>query len=267
MMTIKTIALGAVVGLGFGLATPALAATSFSVSFESEAPGMQATTATFSAVGVETFDSRTLGNGTSFVTDFGSGGAFTGTYTGADILNADQYGGAFGSGRYTATLSDTGYTLDISSTVPGGANYFGYWLSALDGGNKVSFYRGSRLLFTFNPQDVINAVQATANSPEYYGNPNAPFQGWNSGEPYLFVNFFADSGRFDRVVFQESPMVGGYESDNHTVGRFLTKGTGTEVPITSGFVPEPASWAMLIAGFGLVGVNMRRRRGLATVSA
>ena len=31
----------------------------------------------------------------------------------------------------------------------------------------------------------------------------------------------------------------------------------------SGVVPEPASWAMLIAGFGLVGATMRRRR-LAT---
>jgi hypothetical protein len=269
MRIIRTVALGAAVGLGLisAAATPALAITPFSVSFESEAPGMQATTATFSAVGVENFDSRALGNGTSFVTDFGSGGAFTGTYSGADILSADQYGGAYGSGRYAATFSDTGFTLDISSTVRGGANYFGYWLSALDPGNKVSFYRGSRLLFTFNPQDVINAVQATGNPSAYYGNPNVPFLGQNSGEPYLFVNFFANSGRFDRVVFQETPMVGGYESDNHTVGRFLTKGTGTEVPITSGFVPEPASWAMLIAGFGLVGTTMRRRRRMARVSA
>jgi hypothetical protein len=30
----------------------------------------------------------------------------------------------------------------------------------------------------------------------------------------------------------------------------------------SGVVPEPASWAMLIAGFGLVGAAMRRRRTL-----
>jgi len=28
-------------------------------------------------------------------------------------------------------------------------------------------------------------------------------------------------------------------------------------------VPEPATWAMLIAGFGLVGVSARRRRTLA----
>ena len=34
-----------------------------------------------------------------------------------------------------------------------------------------------------------------------------------------------------------------------------------------GEVPEPASWAMLIAGFGLVGAASRRRRGAASVAA
>jgi hypothetical protein len=32
-------------------------------------------------------------------------------------------------------------------------------------------------------------------------------------------------------------------------------------------VPEPATWAMLIAGFGMVGFAMRRRKGLATKAA
>jgi hypothetical protein len=32
------------------------------------------------------------------------------------------------------------------------------------------------------------------------------------------------------------------------------------VLVTQGVIPEPASWAMLIAGFGLVGTAMRRRR-------
>jgi hypothetical protein len=265
MTILKAIALGAVASLGF--ASSARAVVPFSISFESETPGMQATTATFSAGGVESFDTRALGNGTGFVTDFGTGGAFTGTYTGVDILNADQYGGAGGNSRYAVTFSTTGYTLDIASTVPGGANYFGYWLSALDRGNSVSFYRGTKLLFVFNPEDVLNAVNGTATPSAYFGNPNAPYQGQNTGEPYLFVNFFNDNGRFDRIVFAENPQGGGYESDNHTVGRFLTKGTGTNVPITSGFVPEPASWAMLITGFGLIGAAARRRRGMATVSA
>jgi hypothetical protein len=32
-------------------------------------------------------------------------------------------------------------------------------------------------------------------------------------------------------------------------------------------VPEPATWAMMIGGFGLVGGALRRRRSLASVSA
>ncbi|QMW24460.1 PEP-CTERM sorting domain-containing protein [Sandaracinobacteroides saxicola] len=47
-------------------------------------------------------------------------------------------------------------------------------------------------------------------------------------------------------------MVGGYESDNHTVGFFND--------ITGSAVPEPATWAMMIIGFGLVGSAMRRQR-------
>jgi hypothetical protein len=41
--------------------------------------------------------------------------------------------------------------------------------------------------------------------------------------------------------------------------------TIADVPNGGGVIPEPATWAMLIAGFGLVGSTLRRRR-TATVS-
>ncbi len=244
-------------------ATAAGAVVPFDVRYESESVGVQNTTATFSVGGVETFDAAPLGYRTTYTTDFGTGGAITGTYSGAQILNADQYGGAGGSGQYAVTFASSGYSLDLASTIPGGVNYFGYWLSALDGGNQVTFYSKGKLLFTFNPNDVIGAVNAHADHANYYGNPNAPFKGNNSGEPYIFLNFFNDTGSFDKVVFAEIPQQGGYESDNHTVGHFLTKGTGTGVPLSPGSfpgaVPEPAMWAMMLVGFGLVGVSVRRR--------
>lgn len=37
-------------------------------------------------------------------------------------------------------------------------------------------------------------------------------------------------------------------------------------PLTPGAVPEPSTWVMLIAGFGLVGARARRRRGAADLA-
>lgn len=60
--------------------------------------------------------------------------------------------------------------------------------------------------------------------------------------------------------------IGGFTTDAGTFNDFLT----TERQVNSAWlagtistVPEPSSWAMLIAGFGLVGATMRRRRHAA----
>lgn len=117
---------------------------------------------------------------------------------------------------------------------------------------------------------MITAVNANPTPSEYYGNPNTAFKGQDGGEPFIFLDFFSNGRSFDKIVFSENPQAGGYESDNHTVGHFLTKGTGTVVPIDPGsfpVVPEPATWAMMLAGFGLVGATVRRRRGAGAVAA
>ncbi len=245
-----------------GLSAPAQAVTRFDVRIEAEKPGMQATSARFSVGGVETFDALGKVWGQTLKTDFGTGGAITGVYTNLDTLPADQYGGAGGKGSYAVTFSAKGYTLDLSTSIASGVNYFGYWLSALDRGNVVSFYEKEKLLYTFNPADVLGGLALSGNAAQYYGNPNAAYAGKNRGEPYVFVNFFNDGGSFDRVHFQESPAWGGYESDNHSVGHFLNKGTSISV---TGAVPEPAVWAMLMIGFTMVGAAARRRK--STVAA
>ena len=248
------------------VAAAASAGVPFDVRYETEKPGLQNTTATFSVGGVETFDKLDIVNQTTFKTAFGTSGEITGVYSNVRILGADQYGGADGKGNYAVTFSEKGYSLDLYSSIKGGVNYFGYWLSALDQGNHVTFYSHDKALFTFDPTDVLKAVKKDGDAKKYYGNPNDNFAGQNSGEPYIFLNFFNDGGSFDKVVFQETPQGGGYESDNHTVGHFLTKGTGTSIDLNpesfpgAGAVPEPATWGLLLAGFGLVGISARRRR-------
>jgi PEP-CTERM motif len=240
--------------------TVATAAKADTFFLNYEAPGVQNTTATFSVSGVETFNSQPTGVGSGFTTDYGTGGAITGTYSGVNgvqINPADVYGGAEGTGNYIVAFGNTPYTLSLTADPikdPQGINYFGYWLSALDAGNQVVFLKNGNEVGALTPADVI--AKLGTNGP-YYGNPNAPFQGGDSGEPFAFINFYDLDGTFDQVVFTENPAVGGYESDNHTVGFF------THV----GGVPEPSTWAMLLLGFaglGIASYRSSRQRASAT---
>jgi len=56
------------------------------------------------------------------------------------------------------------------------------------------------------------------------------------------------------------------QNDPNCMGtQLLSVGTNTAV-LGTGAVPEPASWAMLIAGFGLTGAAARRRRAVANAA-
>jgi hypothetical protein len=256
------------------------------VTFESESAGIQNSTSAFTVKGVETFNEQavTNNNTTSFTADFTGlpSGALTGAYSNVQINAADEYGGAGGDSNYAVTFTRNGdYSLTLSNEsatyFPKGVTYFGYWLSALDSGNTVTFYDGNTVLFTFDASDVLNYVEGLPNSGEYFGNPNSAFKGQDSGEPFLFLNFYAKGGlQFTKVVFSEVDSGGGYESDNHTVGVWTAE-SGTPVPLMSSstppsvpysptaFVPEPATWSLMIGGVALVGAGLRARRrmGLA----
>jgi hypothetical protein len=220
-----------------------------------EAPGVQNSTAGFSFIGVETFNGRATGTGQTFNTNFG-GSSFSGTYTNVQIDPANQFGGAGGTTEHAVTFSGTGYTLDVTTALAGGVNYFGFWLSALDGQNQLKFFKGGSQVFSFSASDALTFINAQPNASDYYCNPNTGRTTQNCGEPYAFLNFYGTNGTtFDRIQFFQDPVSGGYESDNHSVGQW-DRISGDPL----GGIPEPSSWAMLIAGFGLVGAAARRRR-------
>lgn len=214
------------------------------------------------SIGTENFDARSTGTNQTFTTAFpivsiaGNSYAISGTYTGVEINQADQYGGAGGSGKYAVTFTTAGYTLALSTTNPNGVNYFGFWLSALDKGNMLYFYNGGALVYTFTPTDMLNLVGTCPNSSGFCGNPNSDHLHANNGQPYAFLNFFDIGSTFTRIVFSENPLSGGYESDNQTVG-YATALSGTVLTTA-----EPVSAAVLLAGLAGLGM-MRRRRSAA----
>ncbi|QKR99535.1 PEP-CTERM sorting domain-containing protein [Sphingomonas sp. CL5.1] len=256
---VASVALATTAAFGANVADAALSAD-FTVKVE--APGVTNTTATdFDYFGVETFDGQSTGVSPSLTTTFGAS-PITGTYTNVNVIRADQYGGAGGSGNYAvAGINQTSqYSISFSDTGTNGINYFGFWLSALDSGNTVEFFNGGTSLGTFDPTNVLSYVSGNS---AYNGNPFSPYQGQNGGQPYVFINFFLDTGTFDRIVFHQTNIGAGYESDNHTVGWSTSQnGGGTVIP----GVPEPATWAMMILGFGLVGGVMRTRKNGAKVA-
>ncbi len=86
--------------------------------------------------------------------------------------------------------------------------------------------------------------------------------------PFQTVSYASDV--FDVASVIEADFALGFSSI--TTAFFVTRGVGTAfqanvVGTFAAAVPEPATWAMMIAGFGMVGFAARRRRATATVSA
>jgi hypothetical protein len=255
-MNIRSTFLAAAAAIVLG--STAAHADAFNISYG--APGDQNANAVIiskaDTLGVENFDGLPTGS-SGFVTDFGTGGVITGTYSGAPAITAaDQYGGAGGNTlQIKAFNNDGGYTITLAhdNSIPG-VNYFGFWLSALDLGNQLSFYDGATLVGSYSPSDLINALGACPNS--YCGNPTGPFSGQDSNEPFAFVNFVDLDGTFNKIVFYEDPHVGDYESDNHTVA-YCSDPRSCITGTTIG-APEPLTLSLF--GAGLLGLGAVRRR-------
>lgn len=134
---------------------------------------------------------------------------------------------------------------------------------------------------TFDPA-VINGRTATLNSLTSssplasFAGPNAAEIFWSSGFGYLVVGGAESFGvqnvqrnRNDFYVFFRFNAAGDVVGTNANAVTYAQRGTTppinsatsvtTAVPVAAP-VPEPATWAMMVGGFGLIGAAVRRRR-------
>jgi hypothetical protein len=204
-------------------------------------------------IGEQTFSTASVpgpGNFPMLVSTGAAGAKIAGSYSGGiTISNNYEWGGAGGTGYYpTVTKSSYTLTLTTSGGLPG-VNYFGLWFSALDGGNELQFYENSTLLYTFTPTLFASLVGACPNaSNAFCGNPN---NGEDANEQFAFLNFYDETGYFNKIVFTETTTAG-FESDNHTVG-YMDPVVPTGTPIVP--TPEPGSIVLLSIGMlALIGL-------------
>jgi hypothetical protein len=178
-------------------------------------------------------DPDTLPGGQFLVADFNDAGdpaavllpGFTLTLNGATV------GVCEGCADYSGTLyNDATHYL----TIPGGVSAE---LSALKAFSSFSLYMGSP--DTYNSIRFIgDGYDETLTGGQLTGGNVS--QDWDWAQR---VTFDFGGAKVNRVILSSSQ--NSFEVDNFAI---------------SGAVPEPATWAMMIMGFGLAGAAMRTRR-------
>jgi hypothetical protein len=109
-----------------------------------------------------------------------------------------------------------------------GVSYFGYYMGSPDGYNEVTMYSGNQVVLHITGNEMATAALTMAN-----GNQGTGF----------YMNFHGNGTNITKVTFSANSDA--FETDNHS---YIAA------------VPEPETYAMLLAGLGLVGCAARRRK-------
>ncbi len=234
-----------------------------------EGPGVQVTSVT-STSGVTTENFNWL-----------SGGTYTspvataiGTYEGSStskfaIVSANQYGGAGGTGKYFAVGAESGSSAPVQLNLYAEANYFGFWWSAGDRNNSITFLQDGTALATFTTATLVALLPKTAgatvtaingttySTTGYYGNPN---NAQDSNEPFAYVDVIATGLQFNQIQFANTISTG-FESDNHSVAAGVTGPGDGDVVVQNVelITPEPIPFTMMALGLVLIGGSRLRR--------
>lgn len=154
---------------------------------------------------------------------------------------------AFYGGPFAGTPLSPGYSVvkigDISYRLDSDLYFV---TDQYDGADQISYETvGTSRIYTPDPEESYHDDYATANLA-----------------PYLEENLITSSSLTDPIDYAVPSMNDAYASffineDAVSATFFPTRFTRSLVSA----VPEPATWAMMILGFGVAGAMLRRRRG------
>ncbi len=185
-------------------------------------------------VGTETLEGFTAGTAAPLAVSFGSAG--TATLNG----NFNVAAGNDNAGRYAISGNQYWYagtgSFSIAFSAPVAAFGF-YGVDIGDFGGQV----------TLQLTDSTNAVTSLTV-------PNTIGAGGSTSGSVLYFGFFDTAKSYTNIAFLNSSTTDNFAFDDFSIGSREQVVPGT---------PEPDTWALMIAGFGLVGTAARRRRTVA----
>jgi len=201
------------------------------------------------------------------------------------VLNDDFTGEASG----LALTSLTNFTVTGTVDVVGSSNPFGITTSKnvvdLDGTPGPGSLHSASFGFAANKRVTLTFVVGGAQRGSLGDNINA---GFTFSAPTVIDHYtagggfgYGDLGSFTTSDIASAGTIAGNSPFTTYTLSFVSVGGGnvtanigtlsadnvgpllSSVKLDIGTVPEPASWAMMIAGFGIVGAAARRHRGFA----
>lgn len=198
--------------------------------------------AAVSAPGVDTFNNVPLAPVASPLNrSTGTGAVYSYTATTLDQIGVGTVSGFYGAG------SGTDHWL--STDVSGNSIQFSGFSPAIRGLGGLFFGSDAAGLFVAQPDGLtLTATDASGTITTILANPTV-----NS-----FLGFVSDTGLLSATVRSNITTTSIWPTVNN-----LTLGVAPAAAV----VPEPASWALMIGGFGLVGLSMRRRSTRIAVTA
>lgn len=271
MMTFKKLALTAMAVGAVASATPALAVVTTFASFQNIGAARNVRWARTGGTN-GTFTSTTA-NGTAGAVAVSF--SFAQAYFVTNNIAQD----------ITALMTITGTTVAdpaVSTPIPGNPNFLTQNIDSLTLSFKsttaitvgsTTYAAGSNLLSI-----VVPSTNATIGG--FTGATSGSLTNSTSiGNSVLYTSDFLDfSNTVNRgfsisldAILNGNPNVGLRANSNTALNNFRATATGSfssdPAPIINGAVPEPAVWGLMIAGFGAVGFQSRRRRSIKTVTA
>ena len=170
------------------------------------------------------------------------------------VKDANEWGGANVSKYITQSESDLEvFNQTFTISVNESQKYFGFWWSAGDAYNVITFKNKGMEVASFRTENLVDFIDnsGVVSTEDYLGNPNPAYESLENGhktEPFSFVNvFFNDDSVYDEIVITSEQDDAAFESDNHTFSAVPQVIRGEVIPNNAPVASDDTATTMILS--------------------